>query len=153
MQLMWICLLSGKQFEETFENAHWRKVKQLQTMQLCIILFKRFNTCIWKHTPEKSQINATNVTMPLIGQAIWRDIWKRTVEKSQTLTNVTLSLLVQAIWGHIWERTVEKSQTNATNVTLPALTKVLWEDIWRGTVKKVTNWWKIASPLTAENNF
>ena len=49
-------------------------------------------------------------------QAIWGNIWKHTVEKSQTnATSVTLYLLGQTSWGHIWKRTVEKSQTNASN--------------------------------------
>ena len=34
------------------------------------------------------------------------------------LTKPTMPLLMQAIWGYIWKRTVEKSQINATNVTL-----------------------------------
>ena len=38
---------------------------------------------------EKNQTNAANVTMNYLGQAIWGDIWKRTLEKSQTnVTNV-----------------------------------------------------------------
>ena len=57
MQPMQLCLFSGRSFEDTFENAQWRKikqmqpmvetfvhtlekVKQMQTMQLCIISFK-----------------------------------------------------------------------------------------------------------------
>ena len=67
-------------------------------------------------------------------QVIWGHIWKRTVEKSRTnATNVTMPLLGQAIWGNIWKYTVEKSKTNATNATLPALSKVIWGDIWRDT--------------------
>ena len=38
---------------------------------------------IWKHTVEKSQTNVANVTMPLLGQLIWGPIWKYMVEKSQ----------------------------------------------------------------------
>ena len=54
---------------------------------------------------EKSQTNATNVTMHLLRQAIWGHIWKHTVEKNQVnATNVTLPLLRQSIWGHIWNR-------------------------------------------------
>ena len=30
MQQMWLCILSGRQFEGTFENTHGRKVKQVQ---------------------------------------------------------------------------------------------------------------------------
>ena len=50
------------------------------------------------------------------------------MEKSQTnATNVTMHLLKQAIWGNIWKRTLEsnkcKSRTNATNVTMHLLWK------------------------------
>ena len=46
-------------------------------------------------------------------KAIWRNIWKRTVEKSQTnATNVTMHFLKQAISLDIWKTTQEKSQTS-----------------------------------------
>ena len=91
-------------FEETFENTRWKKLKQMQPMR------------------------------PLLRQVIWGDNWKRTVEKSDTnATYVTLPRLMLAIWGLIWKSTPEKSQTNATSVPLPALPQVLWGDIWRGT--------------------
>ena len=77
---------------------------------------------------------------PLV-QTIWRHIWSRTVEKSQTnVTNVTLPLLGQMFWEHIWKRTVEKNQTNAASVIMLAPTQVLLEDIWRGTMKKGEKW-------------
>ena len=77
---------------------------------------------IWKHTVEKSQTNATNVTMPLLKRSIWGDIWKCTVQKSRrNATNVTLHQLTQAISGHIWKHTVEKSQPNEPCVTMPLL--------------------------------
>ena len=47
--------------------------------------------------------------MHSIRQAIWGDVWKSTVEKSQTsATSVNMHHLGQAIWGHIWKHTVEK---------------------------------------------
>ena len=89
---------------------------------------------IWKDTVEKNQTNATNVTMHPLRQEIWGDTWKPTVEKRQTnATNVR-----QAIWGHIWKRTAEKGQTNATNATMHPLVQTLWGDIWKRTVEKVT---------------
>ena len=96
MQPMWLYLFSGTEFEGSFENAQWRKVKQMQRMRLWIL--------------NKSKTNATNVTLPL---------------------------LRQAIWGHIWKRTVEKSQINAANVTLP----LLWHVIMRRHLK--THWRKV----------
>ena len=45
------------------------------------------------------------------GQMNWGDIWKHTVEKSQTkATDVTLHPNGQAVWGHIWKHTAEKSK-------------------------------------------
>ena len=37
MQPMRLCILSGKHFEETFEDTQWRKTKQMQPMWLCIL--------------------------------------------------------------------------------------------------------------------
>ena len=72
--------------------------------------------------------------------AIWGDIWKCTVEKSQTnAASVTMHLLEQVIWGNIWKRTVEKSQTNATNVNMHPLRQAIWGDIWKRTVEEVKN--------------
>ena len=184
---MWLCILTDKQFEETYENAQWIKARQMQAMWLCILpsnilrirlkthnatndignvtmpfpftemyynlcdfassrannlrthlkthTGEKSNKCnqcdnvmqaiwgyIWKCTVEKSQTNATNVTMHRLIQALWGDIWKHTVEKSQiNATNVTMHPLMQAIWGYIRKCTVEKSQTNATNATMPLL--------------------------------
>ena len=148
---MGLCLFSGRQFEDTFENT------------LC----------------KKSQINAnaTNVPLPFFEQTIWGDIWKLTVEKSQTnAANVTLpffradnltkhlkahsgekskkcnlrthlkthcveksnkcnqcdfAFFDQTILGDIWKHTVEKSLTNVTNVTFPPLGQAIWGCIWK----------------------
>ena len=92
---------------------------------------------------EKSQTNATNVTLHPLGQAIWGHIWKHTVEKSQTnVTNATMPLLMQVIWGSTW--TVEKSQTNANSVTFCPLRQAIWGDIWRRTLGKA----KQTQPVT-----
>ena len=40
MQPMWLCILSGGQFEDIFENAQWRKVKWMQSVWFCNILDK-----------------------------------------------------------------------------------------------------------------
>ena len=97
-----------------------------------------FQQDIWKNTVEKSQTNATNATMHLLVWIIWGHIWRHTVEKNQTsATNVTMHLLMQAIWGHIWKRTVGKSHTNATNVTLHPVMQVLWGHTLKCTVEKV----------------
>ena len=42
MQPMWLCLFSGRRFEETFENTQWGKVKQMQPVWLCLLCPKFF---------------------------------------------------------------------------------------------------------------
>ena len=32
MQSMWLCIFSNRQFEDSFENAQWRTVQQMQPM-------------------------------------------------------------------------------------------------------------------------
>ena len=39
---MWLCILSGRQSENTFENTQWRKVKQMQPVWVCILWSSRF---------------------------------------------------------------------------------------------------------------
>ena len=53
---MWLWVFAGRQFEDTFENAQWRKVKQMQPMWLCIILCKRseetFENAQWRKVTQ-----------------------------------------------------------------------------------------------------
>ena len=93
---------------------------------------------ILKHTVEKNQSNATNVTLHPPMKGLWRYIWSSTVKKSQTnAINVTLHPLMQvvlsyiwkhtkplrqAIWWITWRRALEKSHTNATNVNMTICT-------------------------------
>ena len=41
MRSVWLCILSGRKFEETFKNTQWRKVKQMQPVRLCILSNKQ----------------------------------------------------------------------------------------------------------------
>ena len=134
---MWLCLFSGRQFEDTFENAQWGKDKTNATNVTMLPPKHPIWKHIWKRTVEKNQTNAANANLHPFLQAIWGNIWKPTVEKSHSnATNVTMHLLRQALWGDIWKRTVEKNQTNAINVTLHLLRQAFWEDIWKRTVVK-----------------
>ena len=49
---MWICILSGRPFEKTHDNAQWRKVKQMQPMWLCIFSGRQFEDA---HAIQKSR--------------------------------------------------------------------------------------------------
>ena len=70
MQPMWLFILSGRQFEETFKNAQWRKVKKNAANVIFHPLWLPILGDIWKCTVEKSQIDATDVTLSLLGPTI-----------------------------------------------------------------------------------
>ena len=108
---MWLCLFRSKLFEETFESAQCRKVKQMQPMQLSICSGRQFEV-----TSENAQFKNSN--KPLKTHC-------RKIKKCYRC-----DLFGQAILGHIRKRTVEKNQTNATKVTLPVKIQALWGNIW-----------------------
>ena len=106
---MWLCILTGRWFEETFENAQWSK------MLLCILTSRRFEEA-FENTVEKSQTNVTSVAMHARMLSLWRDIWKCTVVKSQTnATTVIMHRSMHIIWGDIWKHIMQKSQTKMTH--------------------------------------
>ena len=126
---------SGRPSEGSFENVLWRKVKQMQPMWLCLLTFENtrcrkikqmqsmwqaISGDIWKHTVEKSQTNVTKWLCILTDtQFEYRD---KNTQWRKAKINVTLPHLRQAIWKHI----AEKSQTNATNVIMPLLRQAIW---------------------------
>ena len=55
---MWLCIHSGKQFEDTFENAQQRKIKQMQLMLLCLFSGWKFEN-ISKMHGGRSQTKVT----------------------------------------------------------------------------------------------
>ena len=50
MQPMWLCTLTGRPFEETFENAQQKEIEQMQPMWFCILTGRPF-----KDTFENAQ--------------------------------------------------------------------------------------------------
>ena len=112
MQPVWLCIISGKSFEETYEKTHRRKSPTNATCVTMQHLTQAVWRYTWKNTLEKSPINAASVTMHHLGQVIWGHTWKSTLEKSPTnAACVTMHHLRQVIWGHTWKNTLEKSQT------------------------------------------
>ena len=67
---VWLCIRSGRPFQETFENTQWRKVKIMWTVWLCIRWGKQFEQT-FGNTVEKNQTNATSVTLRRLRQTIW----------------------------------------------------------------------------------
>ena len=108
MQPMRLCICLWKQFEETFENSLWGEVKQVQPMWLCMLGSKLFKKTYKTHIGTRQ--NATNVTLPPSGQAVWGlTYWKSVVHKtksyviclslseSQTRHNLSLMLVIMKI--------------------------------------------------------
>ena len=64
MQPMWLCILSGRRFVEAFENTQWRKDKSNKCNKCDFASFyvSAFRTHL-ECAVEKSQTNATNATM------------------------------------------------------------------------------------------
>ena len=75
--------LPGKRFEETFNDAQWRKVKQMQPMRLCLLSRKRFEETFkdaqWRKVKHTQLMRLCHV--------IWIYIWKhwRKVDKMQPM--------------------------------------------------------------------
>ena len=141
MQPMWLCILSSRPFEDAFENAHWRKVKQMQLVWLCIYSGRPFedtfeNTqwrkakqmlptwfCIFSSRPfeatfenaqwrEKSnKCNQYNFASSRAGN-LMRHLKMHSREKSINATNATRHFSKQAIWADIWKCTVKSNKCN-----------------------------------------
>ena len=89
-------------------------------------------------------------------RAISTAIWKHIVEKSQTnATSVTLHPLMQALWGHIWKHTVKKIQTNVrrANVLQPSQAGNLWGHPYFGANYTKLVWGSDSKLLEKLHNF
>ena len=108
MQPMWLCIFWGRPFEETFENAQWRKVKQMQPVWLCLCVCMQF-----EDTFEKAQWRKVKQMHPMwlhlfscrrfevtFENALWRKI--------KQMQPVSLCLLLPKFF----EETYEEAQTN-----------------------------------------
>ena len=60
------CIVSGRLFETTFENAQW-SATSVTLHPLKHVVWRD----IWKHTEEKGQTNATNVTIVTLVAFVW----------------------------------------------------------------------------------
>ena len=102
MQPLWLCIISGRSFEDTHEKRETNAT---------IVIIQHLRQVIqghtWKRTLEKSPTNAASVTMHHLWHLILRHTWKYTLEKSRTnATSVSLTALIQALWGLTWKYTV-----------------------------------------------
>ena len=127
-------ILPGKGFEDTFKITQWKRPHKCNQCNYASSQAGTLNGHLKAHSGEKlnkcnqcdytscyasalrthlkkSPIDATNVIMHPLRQAIWGLIWKYTVEKNQTIViSLTLHPHRQAIWGNIWQNTVENPE-------------------------------------------
>ena len=133
---MWLYLFSGKQFEETFENEQWRKVKKCNQCDFACsdpsYLSKRLKSHSGENSNKGNECDFTSIR----ANNLRRHLKTHSAEKYKNVINGTLPFLIQVIWVNIWNHTLGKNQINATNVTLPLFGQTIWGDIWNHTVEK-----------------
>ena len=60
MQPVWFCIFSGRQFEDAFQNAQWRKAEQMQPLWLCILSGRQFEEAF-----ENAQLRKVKKMQPV----------------------------------------------------------------------------------------
>ena len=74
MQPVWLCILSCTQFEQTFENAQWRKTNKCNqcdcTMAESVGLMRQLKKDICTNTAEKGFTYAISVTLAAKGHTL-----------------------------------------------------------------------------------
>ena len=139
---MWLCICTGRQFEDiqtrSGEKAYkchqcdfasvqagklrtlkltLEKSTKMQKMWLCISSSTQFEERV-----EKSVQVQPFATFHLFRQAIWENIWKLPqVKFFSNAINATMHKYRQAIWGHIWKLTLVKNSSYTTNAIMHLL--------------------------------
>ena len=73
-------------------------------------------------------------------------------EKSEKCNQCYLYPIRQAIWGDVFKDSVEKSQTNGTSVIIHLLVHTIWRHIWKHTMEKLNKWNQCGFASSRENN-
>ena len=113
---------------------------------------------IWKHTVEKSQMNATNGQPKMMHRSSSRTghlstrLITHSEEKPEKCNQCYLYSIRQAIWGDIFKDSVEKSQTNVTSVIIHLLVHTIWRHIWKHTMEKSNKCNQCGFASSQENN-
>ena len=105
-------------------------------------------TCLKTHSKKT---NANSVILYLIRQEIWGDIWKHTVEKSQTNVTSVITHLhpnVHIIWGLIWEHRMEKLNRALCELGYSFSTVIVIVVEMFVILVKMSNNWKREAPPT-----
>ena len=119
MQPVWLCILSGNPFDDSFENTQWRKVEQMQPVWLCIFPNRRFEDSFENKQWEVSNKSSQCDYASSQTGSFWTHLKTHSGEKSNKCNQWERIWIW--IWVHIWKHIMEKSQISATSVTLHIL--------------------------------
>ena len=120
---MWLCIFSGSQFEETFDNTPWRKANKCNQCDYASSQASNLRTHLKTHSGEKLN-NCDQCDFAC---------WLRTHLKSHSGWNVAKQLLDWPRIKHdnstaylvLWLYTMEKRKTNAAIVTVSSYASAL----------------------------
>ena len=104
-QSMWLCFFTGRRFEDTLENAQWRKIKQMQPMWLCLFSCKPFEETFHNAQWRKAK-QMQPMRLCLFSGRWFEEKFKNTQWKKVKIiaANANLPLLGLIFWGYIWNK-------------------------------------------------
>ena len=86
-----------------------------------------------KKIMEKFRTSVTIVTLHLLKQPIWEDMW------NQIFRKIAHMQLMWWIWEDMWKTNIRENQRHTINVSLHMFKKAIWEDTWKLTFGKITH--------------
>ena len=140
MQPMWLYILMGRSFEVTFENAQWRKAKQMQTVWLCFLSGRHFEDAFedtqWRKLNKCKQCNYASSRADTLRTHVKKHGAEKVKNKCnlwdyETFRNGNLRVHLKTHGG---ERKI-----NAASVTLHPIRLATWGHTWKNTVEKMSN--------------
>ena len=124
---MWLCILTGRQFEEKFENTQWRKSKKSAASVTMHLPVKIFSGYIWKRTVEKEPNKCNQCNFAAAQVSDLRRHFKRHSGEKSTKCNLCDFATSRAYVLKI------HLKINAASVTMHCL----WQAIWGDTVNSI----------------
>ena len=141
---MWICLFSGRHFEETLKNAQWRKVKQMQPMWLCIHSSRQFEDS-FENTQWRKVIQMQPVWLCCISTIQFEETFENAQKPGKAKQMQQMWLCI--CWGPQFEDSFENAHWRKANVTMTKpmqsvkLCTILLQNNWGKQTLKVQSKW------------
>ena len=126
MQPMWLCMHRSKCFDETFENTHWGKAKQLQPVLLYILWGQQLEEA-FENAHWRNQKNCIKCDRNTSENSDLR--YHKRATLGENLTNAFLGLISPTISP---QTCISKVVINISNV-VSVTSCHLWRVIWRST--------------------